>query len=92
MKNAIDKIVKKVKSGYIFDTHFVIGELIKNYSDEYLLFASKYSSSNNLTLTFHGQIGQEINKLDGKSIDKVGWSWSENIHREASKCTCWKKK
>lgn len=92
MKNAIEKIVNEVPGGNIFDTHFVISELIKNHSDDYLHFASRYSSSNKITLTTHGQIGKEINKLDGEIVDYVGQSWSENIHREASECTCWKKR
>ena len=92
MKDAIQTIVNEVPKGCIFDSHFVINELIKRFSDEYLGFVSNFATNNeNLTLTAHGQIGQEIQKLDGTVLRKVGGAWSENIHRTPSKCTCWEK-
>jgi hypothetical protein len=91
MKNTIEEIVKNVPKDCIFDTHFVIGELIKNNSDQYLSFACKYAESSEITNSTHMQIGKEINKLDGSILEKIGPSWSENIHRNPSECTCWKK-
>ncbi len=92
MQNAIEKIINDVPKGCIFDSHFVISELIKNYSNEYLSFASKFADSDQITLSAHGQIGKEINKLDGVLLEKIGPSWSGNIHRNPSECTCWKKR
>jgi hypothetical protein len=40
----------------------------------------------------HGQIGQEIKKIDGTVIEIVGDAWSENIHKTPSLCTCWRKR
>jgi len=92
MQNAIQSIVNEVPKGHIFDSHFIINELIKRFSDEYLTFASKFAKNNqNITLIAHGNIGQEINKLDGTVLHKIGDAWSENIHKTPSKCTCWKK-
>jgi UDP-N-acetylglucosamine enolpyruvyl transferase len=86
-----EAIVKNVPKGFIFDSHFVISELIKSHSDQYLTFSSKYAESSKVTLSTHGQIGKEINKLNGDLIELIGPSWSENIHRNSSECTCWKK-
>ncbi len=92
MKNAIQSIVNEVPKGHIFDSHFIINELIKRFSDKYLAFVSNFAMGNqNITLTSHGKIGQEINKLDGSILQKIGDAWSENIHKNPSKCTCWKK-
>ena len=92
MQNAIRSIVNEVPKGYIFDSHFVINELIKRFSDEYLSFVSNYATKNpKITLIIHGQIGKEINKLDGTVLRKIGDAWSENIHKTPSKCTCWER-
>ena len=92
MKNAIQSIVNEVPKGCVFDSHYVINELIKRFSDEYLFFVSKFAMNNQqITLTVHGQIGKEINKLHGTILRKIGDAWSENIHKTPSKCTCWEK-
>ena len=93
MEAEIRRIVDNVPQGCIFDSHFVITELIKGYSDEYLAFASGFANGNQqVTLAAHGQIGQEINKLNGTIIDWIGEAWSENIHKRPSQCTCWRKR
>lgn len=93
MENLIHSIVDSVPSGCIFDSHFVIHQLIKNHSDEYLRFAAQSADSNQLTLSVHGQIGQLINRLDGSLLRKLsGSSYSENIHGNPSPCTCWQKR
>lgn len=92
MQNAIQSIVNEVPKGCIFDSHCVINELIKRFSDEYFSFVSNFAMNNQqITLTAHGQIGKEINKLDGTIVRKIGDAWSENIHKTLSKCTCWEK-
>ena len=93
MQNSIQKIIDGIKSGYVFDSHFVIAQLIKFYSDAYLDFASSINASSNKTLTVHGKIGLEIAKNEGSLIQRFpNKSWSENIHGNAGKCTCWQKK
>ena len=49
MKNTIQKIIKKVPKGKIFDSHYVINQLISDYSDEYLAFASELINSQKAT-------------------------------------------
>ena len=91
MQNAIKAIIDEIPSGFVFDSHFVINELVKRFSDEYLIFASQFCnpSNANVTLTVHGQIGQLITKET--NIEHVGKARSENIHKNTSDCTCWKK-
>lgn len=92
MEKAILSIINEIPKNHIFDSHFIINELIKGYSDVYLTFASNYASNNStVTLTSHRQIGKKINELDGTVLAQVGKAWSENIHKRPSECTCWKK-
>jgi len=93
MESAIRTIVDEVPQGCVFDSHFVINELIKRFSDEYLTFAARFVGGNQQpTLPAHGQIGKEINKLDPTVIERIGEAWSENIHKRPGKCTCWRKR
>ncbi|MBU0478135.1 hypothetical protein KKC91_06175 [bacterium] len=93
MQNSIQKIIDGIKSGYIFDSHFVIAQLIKFYSDAYLDFASSINASSDKTLMVHGKIGQEIAKHKGSLIQMLpNKSWSENIHGNTNECACWQKK
>ena len=89
MDKAISSIIDEIPVGSIFDSHFVINQLIRNHSDAYLDFAKTFSGSN-ITLVMHGNIGQKIDKLS--CVEQLGKSWSENIHTKPSPCTCWKKK
>jgi hypothetical protein len=92
MQTAIRTIVNEVPQGFVFDSHFIINELVKRFSDQYLSFASRFAADNQqVTMTTHGQIGQEINRLDGTVIQRIGNAWSENIHKTPSQCTCWRK-
>jgi hypothetical protein len=91
MKSAIRAIVDKVPRLCIFDSHFVINQLIKESSDQYLSFAGRFAAGKRPTLPSHSQIGQEIKRLGGKVVEIVGPAWSENIHTKPSRCTCWKK-
>ena len=70
----------------MFDTHFIIRQFIRRYSDEYgKFFKSK-------TLSTHGRIGKEIKKFEGLLVEQQKLkSYSENIHQKGSKCTLWKK-
>jgi len=90
MQEAIKKIIDEIPGGFVFDSHFVINELIKRFTDEYLLFARTFSNLDKVTLTVHGQIGMAINQVT--NIEQVGKAWSENIHKTPSECTCWRKK
>lgn len=90
---AIQELIEGVKKNHIFDSHYIIRNLLKQYSDEYLNFASSIATSSSKTLTIHGNLGQEIAKFESTLIERMDLpSWSDNIHEGASPCTCWKKK
>jgi hypothetical protein len=92
MKNAIQKIIKKIPKGKIFDSHYVINQLISDYSDEYLIFASSVKNSKNKTKTVHALIGNEIKELSDLIVQEPGKFWSDNIRGKASECAGWRKK
>ena len=92
MEDLIRSIIDTIPRGKIFDSHFIINQLIKRHSDEYLRFASQFANSTELTLSVHGKIGQLINGFDGSVLRRLDReSWSENIHGNSSPCTCWEK-
>jgi len=92
MEEAVARIIDSIPRGCSFDSHFVIARLVKEHSDQYLIFASGIATDSNKTLSVHGKIGQQIARLDGRVIDRMGDSWSENIHGSASKCASWRKR
>ena len=92
VKNAISEILNGISKGKVFDSHYVISQLIKHHSDIYLTFASGINATSNTTLAVHGQIGKEIAKFESSSISRISnMSWSENIHGNSSECTAWEK-
>ena len=90
--DTLREIIQEIPSGKIFDTHFVINQLIKKFSDTYLSFTSSINAKDR-TLHSHGNIGQEISKIAnaGNLIQQLVQyeSWSENIHGKVSECACW---
>jgi len=92
ISEAIETIVRDIKAGHLFDTHFIIQQLQKNYSDEYIRFTCQYSNGGEPTLKSHQMIGHEIKKFNGQLVERLDFdSWSENIHGENSPCAAWKK-
>ncbi len=92
MQNAITQIMNDIPKGKIFDSHYVISQLIRFHSDTYLTFASGINASSDKTLAVHGQIGKEIAKFETNAISRLSEkSWSENIHGNSNECTAWKK-
>lgn len=92
MQNIISQILNGIPRGKIFDSHYVISQLIKLHSDVYLTFASGITARSDKTLAVHGQIGKEIAKFEPSMISRLdNKSWSENIHGNSSDCTAWEK-
>jgi hypothetical protein len=92
MQNTISEILNGIPKGKVFDSHYVISQLIKYHSDVYLTFASGINASSDRTLAVHGQIGKEIAKFESGSISRIAnMSWSENIHGNSSECMAWEK-
>lgn len=92
IKRIIENIIQEVPKDYIFDSHFVINQIIKTNSDAYNRFTAKFDNPTKVTLPSHGHIGQLINSFTEVGIIKmVGKGWSENIHQNASECHCYRK-
>ena len=92
MQRAIEEVLGGIKKGYVFDSHYVISQLIKFHSDAYLNFASGISANSGKTLAVHGQIGKEIAKFEPSTVSRLkNMSLSENIHGNSSECTAWEK-
>jgi hypothetical protein len=91
MQQTLTTIINIIPRGCIFDSHYIIEQLIKNYSDEYINFVSQYANTPLATLTAHGKIGQEISKLNGICIKLDNESFSYNIHNNPSLCAAWQK-
>jgi hypothetical protein len=88
MKEIIESIIGSIPSGMIFDAHTIIEYLLQNNSDAYL---KNYNG--NSTELYHAYIGQVIADIAvGGLVERIGDSWSLNIHKTFSKCSCWKKK
>jgi hypothetical protein len=88
LENAVADILQKIPAGKIFDTHLVIEYLLQEYSDVYLS-----SFSHRAMPAYHGYIGQIVDSFAGKGVisTQIGKSWSINIRKQFSECTCWKK-
>ncbi len=56
MQNSIRTILSKIPKGMIFDSHYIITQLIKHHSDEYLRFAGQINTEDKRTLITHGKI------------------------------------
>jgi hypothetical protein len=92
IEKAIEVIVDEIPSGLMFDSHFVVNQLIENHSDGYLRFAAQYASGDAPTLTTHQMIGHKIKELNGASVQRQETdSWSLNIHHTPGKCALWLK-
>ncbi len=91
-EEAVEQIIKPIEKGFVFDSHYVIDQLIKSYSDEYIVFVAKYADSSTPTLTAHQQIGHSINNCTNLVQRLQYQSWSETIHCGGGECALWEKK
>lgn len=89
MKELIQSIIQEeIPKGYIFDAHTIIEYLIQKESDIYL---SSYKKDWT-TEFYHSEISKTIASFEKDGIiERVGKSWSLNIHKKFSENVCWKK-
>lgn len=88
MKNTIQTIIQnEIPKGYIFDSHSIIDYIVQYCSDKYL---DSYKQGWTTEL-YHGYIGKTIASFEGNLIERIGDSWSLNIHKKFSENVCWKK-
>lgn len=88
---AVRQIIEPIQSDFVFDSHYVINQLIKSYSDEYIIFVSQYSGGQQPTFTAHQQIGHTINRCTDLVRRLPLQSWSETIHCSGSQCALWQR-
>lgn len=80
-------IEDKIPSECYFDAHSIIDYLIQYHSDIYL---SSYKKDWT-TKDYHREISKTIDRFD-KRIERVGDSWSLNIHKNFTPNAVWVKK
>jgi hypothetical protein len=92
LQRAILRIIRAIKKGCVFDSHYVISRLIKRHSDDYLIFASGVTArSGYRTMKIHELIAKMIDRLPTTIVQRQDFdSFSENIHGEVHKCACWR--
>ncbi len=91
MKGIIRSIIREIPKGNIFDSHTVIFLLIQQHSDEYL---KSFNLNLNTTELYHAHLGKIIAEFENDPVDKIeriGESYSKNIHDTFSPCACWRK-
>ena len=89
MQEAVRAIVEQIQPGEIFDSHLVIDLLIRDFSDDYLLFASE-SPGDQVTLRTHQRIGRVIASLGRELVERQGrQSRSLTIHNTLGECALW---
>ena len=90
MENAIRKIIENIPKGKMFDSHYVIEQLKRDYLDVYNDFVGSKDASPDKIFSAHGRIGIIISGLVVKHGES-GESWSENINGNSSECTSWRR-
>lgn len=92
MEAIIKDIIRKIEKGNIFDSHFIIDTLIRDYSDDYLRFAAENLVSSKVTEYVHSEIAKIIASFRGTLVEQISdQSISYNIRGNISKCALWKK-
>ncbi len=91
IENAIRSIIKDVDKNHVFDTHFVIRQLIKLHSDEYLKFACHIKAETNISALVNGHIGQLIRDMKDL-VEKMDWDfYSESFNGKTHSNAGWRK-
>jgi hypothetical protein len=80
-------IQREIPKRCVFDAHSIIEYLIQNDSDIYLSFHQKDWS----TEYYHSEISKKIASFEDELVERVGESWSLNIHKRFSENVCWRK-
>jgi len=92
IKKSIEEILNGIQSGYVFDSHFVVNELIEKHSDAYIRFAARYAKGGRPTHKTHEEIGHIIKEFVGTLVKRLdNESWSLTIHHTPGKCALWLK-
>jgi hypothetical protein len=88
MQDAIREIIEGIDPGLIFDSHFVIDQLILTNTTAYYDLIRSTTSAN--AAQIHGRIGKVIKKQDDL-VESIGRSWSMHIHGSPGECEAWRR-
>jgi len=94
MEEIIREVIRGVPRGKVFDSHYVIQELLRREdgTDAYIVFGADYATSARPTLTAHQQIGHLIAGLrDLARRVPDTQSWSMTIHGMPGECALWQR-
>ena len=86
LEKAIRNIVSSVPVGMFFDVHMVTQKLLQDHDDVYLSNIGHYTSASQYHSKISGLIAQ-----DTDVVEKVGNSFSKNIHDKFSECHLFKR-
>ena len=86
LEKAIRDIISGIPTGTYFDVHTIIQKLLQDHDDIYLMNTGNYASAAQYHAKISGIIGQ-----DTDIIEKVGNSYSKNIHDKFSECHLFKR-
>ena len=90
---AIKEELAKISGAVRFDSHYIIKQLLKHHTDEYLSYAASIGVDNKpkSAATIHGLLAQEIGKCTELVRDTGMDISSENIHGSLSTNRLWQK-
>jgi hypothetical protein len=89
MERALNAIVEGIPSGHYFDSHYVIDQLRKLYSDRYMAYMRSLPNADEFQA--HGLLAQRITLMSGIAQKVDGLSFSMNINGEGSPCALWRR-
>ena len=92
MNSIVEQIIRKINNGNAFDSHFVIDTIIREHSDEYLVFVTNHLASSKVTEYAHGELAKIIASFRGNLVENLPYkSTSYNIRGKASPCVLWRR-
>jgi len=87
LEKAVREIISCVPSDAFFDVHTVVEKLLQEHDDVYLMNIGHYTSA----AQYHSKISSIIAQ-ETDIAEKVGDSFSKNIHDKFSECHLFKRK
>ncbi len=92
MQQIIEGIISGIKRGNMFDSHYVIDKIIRDFSDNYLKFAAEHSARGKVTEYVHSELARTISSFEGNMVEQqANKSISFNIRGNSSECALWKR-
>jgi len=87
LEKAVREIISGVPSDAFFDVHTVVEKLLQEHDDVYLMNIGHYTSA----AQYHSKISAII-AHETDIAERVGDSFSKNIHDKFSECHLFKRK